>query len=176
MQVFLNNFNQNITFWKIDLNAFFFFSSEYKWNSFQKLHYTANWTHIRLYCDELLLVRYYLFYLCRKQFNQLQACVTEGWLLHTSLYNLINVMKKCFNIHSQKTLWSWPIWQSCCQETTVKSKTMLEGSSGPRHAKSNGIKLFELTNPSSKPLAQIGGFLCSEELVKKLQSPISHQL
>lgn len=31
---------------------------------FQKLHYSTTWTHIRLYCVELLLVKYYLFYLC----------------------------------------------------------------------------------------------------------------
>ena len=29
--------------------------------------------------------------------------------------------KKCMNIHSEeKTLWSWIIWQNCCQETTVE--------------------------------------------------------
>ena len=29
--------------------------------------------------------------------------------------------KKCISIHyKRKTLWSWPIWQNCCQETTVE--------------------------------------------------------
>ena len=31
--------------------------------------------------------------------------------------------KKCVNNHSVvKTLWSWPIWQNCCQETIVKKR------------------------------------------------------
>ena len=30
-------------------------------------------------------------------------------------------------------------------------------------------------NQSSKSLGQIGGYLCDEELVKEMQSPVSHQ-
>ena len=47
--------------------------------------------------------------------------MTEGWLLHISLHNWTNVKKKCVNLHcEEKTLWSWPIWQNCWQETTVE--------------------------------------------------------
>ena len=57
---------------------------------------------------------------------------------------------------------------------------MLKGSSGPKCAKtgqqSSGMKFFGLTNQTLKSLAQIGGSTCSEELMKELQSPISHQL
>ena len=29
--------------------------------------------------------------------------------------------KECVKIHfEEKTLWSWPIWQNCCQETTIE--------------------------------------------------------
>ena len=31
-------------------------------------------------------------------------------------------------------------------------------------------------NQSSKALGQIGEFMCGEELMKKLQTPVSHQL
>ena len=35
-------------FWKIDLKAFFFFSTEHELNVFQNVHYTTTWTHIRI--------------------------------------------------------------------------------------------------------------------------------
>ena len=57
---------------------------------------------------------------------------------------------------------------------------MSKGSSGPRYTKTGqeniGIKSFGLTNQTLKSLSQIGGCMCSEELVKDLQPPVSHQL
>ena len=49
------------------------------------------------------------------------AYITECWLLQISLHNWTNVMKKCVNIHCEEKTWlSWPIWQNCCQKTTVE--------------------------------------------------------
>ena len=49
------------------------------------------------------------------------VCVVDGWLLQTSLHNWINVAKRCVNILcEEKTQCSWPIWQYCCQGTTVE--------------------------------------------------------
>ena len=43
-----------------------------------------------------------------------------SWL-QTSLHNRTTIMKKCDNIHCErKTLWTWPIWQNCYQETTIE--------------------------------------------------------
>ena len=57
------------------------------------------------------------------------------------------------------------------------NKTMSKGSSGPKHTEtkqqSSGIKSFGLMNQSLKSLGQIGGSICSEELVKKLQPLVS---
>ena len=57
------------------------------------------------------------------QFHQSSVCMTEGWLLHTTE-------------REKKTLWSCPIWQNCCQETTVEEVKQCQkapvGKSAPR--------------------------------------------
>ena len=90
-------------------------------NMNKMLHYSTSWTHIKLYHVELLLARYYQFYLCRGQFHQSPAYMTEDWQLQTSLHNWTNVMKKCINIY--------------CQETTVEEVKLLKDSNGPKCTK-----------------------------------------
>ena len=49
------------------------------------------------------------------------ACVRQDWLLQVFLHNRTNDVKKYVNIHcEEKTPWNWPIWQNCCQESTVE--------------------------------------------------------
>ena len=56
------------------------------------------------------------------------ACMTEGWLLQTSLHNWINAVKKRLNIHClEKTLWNWPIWQNYWGNHRWDCKTMSKG-------------------------------------------------
>ena len=86
----------------------------------------------------LQLARYYLFYLCREQISsEFPACVTEGWLLQTSLHNWTNVVRKI-------------CWHQLWGEDSVKlaykvellsrnhcwgSKPISKGYSGPRRTK-----------------------------------------
>ena len=91
--------------------------------------------------------------------------MTEGWLLQTTLHNWPMSWKKCINIYcEEKTLWSWPIWHNCSQETTWGNKTISKGSSGPRcintGLSSNGIKSFALMNQSSKSFSWMGRSMC----------------
>ena len=56
---------------------------------------------------------------------------------------------------------------------------MSKGFNRPRHTKtgqwSSGIKSYGLINQSFKSLAQIGGSMCSKDLVKEQQALVSHQ-
>ena len=58
-------------------------------------------------------------------------------------------------------------------------KTMSKDSCDSRYKKtgqeSSGIKSFGLTNQNLKSLGQIGGYMYDEELMKKLQPPVSHK-
>ena len=49
------------------------------------------------------------------------TCETEGWLLQIPMHNWTCVVKKSVKIHcEEKAMWSWLIWQNCCQENTVE--------------------------------------------------------
>ena len=115
---------------------------------------------MRLYCVELLLARYFLFYVCRGQFHQSYQL---AWQKddYTKYHCTIESMmwKNCVNIQcEEKTLWSWPIWQNCCQENNWGSKTMSKGSRGPKCTKTgqrrSGTKPFGLKNQSLKYLGR----------------------
>ena len=60
--------------------------------------------------------------------SELPADMTEDWLLQTSLHNWTSVMwKMCVNIYfEEKTLWSWHIWQNCCQKTTAEETKLCQ--------------------------------------------------
>ena len=87
---------------------------------------TPFWTHIRLYCVELLIAKYYLFYLCRGQCYLMwqkadcskNHCTTEPML-----------QKNIYIYCEEKTLWSGPTWQNSCQETTVEEAKQFQKAS-----------------------------------------------
>ena len=74
--------------------------------------------------------------------SESQACITEDWLLHWT-----NVMKKSVNIYCQeKTLWSWFIWQNCCQETPIEeAKQYLKAPVGKGTPGKGQIELDQLS-------------------------------
>ena len=127
------------------------------------------WTHIRQYCVELMLAKYYLFYLCREQFHQ----------SHQFAWQKADCLKHHCTIEpmSWKNVSTLTVRRRLC-ETGLNGRIALKklGSCGSRHTRnSSEIKFFGLTNQSSKSLGQVGGSMCDEELVKELQFPVSHQ-
>ena len=101
------------------------------------------------------------------------SCLTESWLLQTPLQKCTNVVKKYVNIHAEvKTLWSWLIWQNCCQKhfwghKTTSKTSVGQGAQGMCY-RAVRMKSFEMTNQNSKSLDQVGGSMFDEELVKEL--------
>ena len=106
----------------------------------------------------------------------------DGWLLQKSLNNWTNVVKNIcqhpqWGGDSVKLAYMAELlsWNNCWG-----SKTMSKGSSGPRCTKNEqlscGLKSFGLTNQSLKIFGQIGGSMCGEKLMKKLQPPELHKL